>query len=78
MIFVDKAVGSASLVPLLEKMGLPVTPSWLDYSDIEFCGRGVKAEPVMIGIECKRLSELTSDWDRFRSEERRVGKECRL
>ena len=50
-------------------MGLPVTPSWLDYSDIEFCGRGVKAEPVMIGIECKRLSELTSDWDRFAGEQ---------
>ena len=69
MIFVDKAVGSASLVPLLEKMGLPVTPSWLDYSDVEFCGRGVKGEPVMVGIECKRLGELTSDWDRFAGEQ---------
>ncbi len=69
MLFVDKAVGSASLIPLLEKVGLPVTPSHLEYSDVEFCGRGVKGELVMVGIECKRLSELTSDWERFAGEQ---------
>jgi len=69
MVFVDTAIGSASLVPLLEKIGLPVTPCHLGYADVEFCGRGVKGEPVMIGIECKRLSELTSDWDRFAGEQ---------
>lgn len=69
MLFIDKAIGSASLIPLLEKIGLPVTPSHLEFSDVEFCGKGVGGEPVMIGIECKRLSELTSDWQRFAGEQ---------
>lgn len=69
MIFVDRATGSKSMIPLLEEKGLPVTEAHLEYADIEFAGRGVKGEPVMVGIELKRLSELTGDWDRFAGEQ---------
>ena len=65
MIFVDRAIGSKSIIPLLEDKGLPVQEAHLEYADIEFVGRGVKGTPVMVGIELKRLSELTGDWDRF-------------
>jgi ERCC4-type nuclease len=69
MIFVDKAVGSNTLVPLLAEKGLPVEAAHLEWADVEFVGRGVKGEQVLIGIECKRLSELTGDWDRFAGEQ---------
>lgn len=65
MIFVDTATGSADLEPLLKKVGLPVSLAHLEYADVEFVGRGVKGEPLIIGIEVKRLTELTSDYDRF-------------
>ena len=71
MIFVDAASGSNTLAPLLEKAGLPVYTDddgnlpHLDYADIEFVGRGPKGEQVMIGIEVKRLTELTGDYDRL-------------
>lgn len=71
MIFVDAASGSNTLAPLLEKAGLPVYRGedselpHLDWADVEFVGRGVKGEQVMIGVEVKRLSELTGDWDRL-------------
>jgi hypothetical protein len=32
---------------------------------VEFAGRGVGGVSVEIGIELKRLGELTADWDRF-------------
>lgn len=71
MIFVDAADGSNTLAPLLEKAGLPIYRDGdgnlphLDYSDIEFVGRGVGGEQLMIGIEVKRLTELTGDFDRL-------------
>lgn len=69
IIFVDRATGSKSLIPLLKAKGLPVMDAHLGDADIEFVGRGVKGEPVRIGIEMKRLSELTSDWERFAGEQ---------
>lgn len=65
MIFVDQASGSVDLIPLLERAGLPVVPGHLEWCDVEFAGRGIKGTPVMIGIEVKRLSELTGDYDRL-------------
>ncbi len=66
MIFVSQEQGSADLYPLLERAGLPAQePVKLEWADVEFTGRGVKDEPVQIGIECKKLQELTTDWDRF-------------
>jgi hypothetical protein len=71
MIYVDAAMGSALLADQLEAAGLPIHRDedgglpHLDYADIEFAGRGVKGEQLMIGIEMKRLSELTSDFDRL-------------
>ena len=71
MIFVDRATGSAAIAPQLEEVGLPIyrndddsLPA-VDFADVEFTGRGVRGEPQLIGIELKRLSELTGDWDRF-------------
>lgn len=69
MIFVSPEKGSADLVPLLEKAGLPVQEVKLTYADVEFAGRGEKGSPVMIGVEVKRLSELTGDYDRFAGEQ---------
>jgi len=54
---------------LLEKEGLPVQKVKLDYSDVEFAGRGEKGSPVMVGVEVKQLSELTGDYDRFAGEQ---------
>ena len=69
MIYVDRAIGSKDLIPLLLKRGLPVTDAHLEYSDVEFSGRGELGEPVMVGIEVKRLTELTGDYDRFAGEQ---------
>ena len=65
MIFIDDSVGSVDLAPILEKMGLTVEVVDLQYCDVEFAGRGVKDEPVQIGIELKKLQELTTGWDRL-------------
>ncbi len=69
MIYVDYREGSKDLVPLLTAAGIKAEIASLDYADVEFTGRGVKGEPVQIGIEVKRLSELTSDYDRFAGEQ---------
>lgn len=69
IIFVDESIGSKSLIPLLEQKGLPVQKAHLGDADVEFVGRGIKGEPVRIGIELKRMSELTSDYDRFAGEQ---------
>ena len=71
MIFVDAASGSNTLAPLLEKAGLPIyrgedgSLPHLEYADVEFTGRGVGGEQVLIGVEVKRLTELTGDFDRL-------------
>ena len=70
MIFVSSETGSTHLVSPLRKAGLPVEdPIKLDYADLEFSGRGMKGVATSIGIEIKKLSELTSDWDRFAGEQ---------
>ena len=66
MIFVSSETGSAHLVAPLRRLGLSVEdPVKLDYADVEFSGRGVRGVATSIGIEVKRLSELTTDWDRL-------------
>lgn len=67
MIFISPEQGSADLAPLLRKQGIEVPEPLvaLDYADAEFTGRGVKGKPVSIGVEVKRLQELTSDWNRL-------------
>ena len=69
MIFVSPEIGSHDLVSPLRKAGLEVDEVKLDWADIEFTGRGVKGEPVQVGIEVKKLHELVSDWDRFAGEQ---------
>lgn len=65
MVFVSPEDGSHDLVAPLRRMGLPVTETKLEFADVEFVGRGVKGRQVLVGIECKRLSEITGDWDRL-------------
>lgn len=69
MIHVDYHTGSKDLLPLLLKAGVPAQEADLGYADIEFAGRGERGAPVLIGMEIKRLSELTSDYDRFAGEQ---------
>jgi len=69
VIYVDYHIGSKDLVAPLLKAGVPAQEADLGYADIEFAGRGLKGAPVMVGIEVKRLSELTNDWDRFAGEQ---------
>ena len=69
MLFVDRATGSNTFYPLLEKAGLPCELAHLEWADVEFYGRGEKGKSVSVGIELKRLSELTGDWDRFAGEQ---------
>ena len=69
MIYVDYHIGSKDLLPLLLKEGVPAQEADLGNADIEFAGRGIKGAPCMIGIEVKRLSELTADWDRLAGEQ---------
>jgi ERCC4-type nuclease len=69
MIFVSPEQGSADLEAPLLKIGLPVEVVKLSYADVEWTGRGIKGAPVQIGVEVKRLGELTSDYDRFAGEQ---------
>jgi len=69
VIYVDYHIGSKDLVAPLLKAGVPAQEADLGYADIEFAGRGPKGAPVMVGMEIKRLSELTADWERFAGEQ---------
>jgi ERCC4-type nuclease len=65
VIFVDPAQGSADLAPLLAQRGLEVQVTHLGSADVEFAGRGAKNTSALIGVEVKRLGELTSDYERL-------------
>ena len=69
MIFVSPEQGSADLVDPLIKVGIDVHKVKLDYADVEFSGRGVGGTATSVGIEVKRIYELTSDWDRLCGEQ---------
>lgn len=58
MILVDRRIGSRELVAPLERLGLPVTETTLEYGDVAFEGRGRDDQPVYIGIERKRVNDL--------------------
>lgn len=58
MIRVDTSTGSNELVDPLERLGLPVKASKMEYGDLVFMGRGEKGEKLLIGIEFKKVSEL--------------------
>lgn len=69
MIFVSPEQGSHDLVEPLRRAKLEVDEVKLDFADVEFIGRGINGVPVRVGIEVKRISELTSDWDRLCGEQ---------
>lgn len=58
MLFVDYREGSKELIDPLLKRGLPVERSDMDSGDIAFIGRGEGGEPVWVGIEHKKMSDL--------------------
>lgn len=60
MILVDAAVGSNELVVPLEKMGVPVEKTHLEYGDVAFMGRGENGAPLFIGMELKKVQELVT------------------
>ena len=60
LIHIDTAVGSKDLEPQLRALGLPVNLHHLEYGDLAFVGRGPGGRPLDIGIELKRIGDLTS------------------
>lgn len=58
MIFVDYRAGSKELIVPLQKLGLDVSETTLDFGDLMFEGRGEGGQPVLVGIEFKKLEEL--------------------
>lgn len=58
MLLIDDRVGSNDLVPQLERLGLPVTMSRLDFGDVAFEGKGADEQPVWVGIELKKIGDL--------------------
>ena len=58
MILLDSRAGSHELKVLLEKLGLPVEETTLEYGDLLFEGRGVANKPLTVAIEYKKLSDL--------------------
>lgn len=65
MLLIDDRAGSKELATPLQKLGLPVELTRLEFGDVAFIGRGEKGADVSIGIEFKQLGELVSS---FRSE----------
>lgn len=61
MILIDDRVGSIDLADPLRRLNYaPVTVTRLTYADVAFIGRGIRGAPVHVGIELKRLEDLTS------------------
>lgn len=60
MILVDYRAGSHELVAPLQRIGLPVEETTLEFGDLAFTGRGEGGKNVSIGIEFKQLSELVA------------------
>lgn len=58
MIFVDYRAGSKDLIKPLRNLGLEVSETSLDFGDLMWEGRGEKGEPVLVGVEFKKLEEL--------------------
>ncbi len=60
MLLVDKRAGSVDLIkPLRKLLGVDnVEETTLDFGDVAFEGKGVKKEPLLIGIEYKQLGDI--------------------
>lgn len=59
-LLIDDRAGSKELAAPLEKLGLDVTLTRLEFGDVAFEGRGVKGSTVDVGIEFKRLGEMVT------------------
>jgi len=57
-LLVDDRAGSNTLIDALEKMGLPVETTRLDFGDVAFVGRGEGGAQVLIGLEHKKIPDL--------------------
>lgn len=57
-LWVDDREGSSELLAPLAAMGLPVEEKRLAAGDLAWVGRGEGGEPVSIGVEYKKLSDL--------------------
>ena len=55
---IDTRAGSVSLIVPLREKGLTVEEAFLPAGDVEIVGRGVKDEPVLVGVEYKTWSDL--------------------
>jgi ERCC4-type nuclease len=55
---VDYRAGSKELITPLQKLGISVEETTLEFGDLMWEGRGEKGEPVLVGIEFKKLEEL--------------------
>jgi len=60
MLLIDDRAGSQELALPLQKLGLPVELTRLDFGDVAFIGRGEKGADVSVGIEFKQLGEMVS------------------
>lgn len=60
MLLVDDREGSAYLLEPLQKLGLPAVMTRLDSADLAFEGKGLDGKTLNIGIEFKRLGDLSS------------------
>lgn len=60
MLLVDDRAGSQDLAAPLERLGLPVELTRLNYGDVAFIGKGAGGAEVSIGIEFKQIGELVT------------------
>ena len=58
MILVDTRAGSQDLIKPLQNLGLPVEETMLEFGDVAFSGRGLGGEPLLIGVEHKKVPDL--------------------
>jgi ERCC4-type nuclease len=59
-LLIDRRVGSADLFPLMQRRRVPVELVTLPFADFAFATVGPDGEPVTIGVERKRINDLTS------------------
>jgi ERCC4-type nuclease len=60
LLLVDYREGSHDLVLPLQRMGLEVEETTLEFGDVSFIGRGNKGKAVSVGIEFKKLGEYVA------------------
>lgn len=70
--FIDPRGGSCELVEPMKALGIPVKVKTLNSGDISFVGRGVGGEPLLIGVEHKKLPDYLSSMGTRRLQHRQL------